>query len=220
MSSDKENIPLTESVTPPSLRNLSLEEEADNNENEATLWEANVVRKLVTTPRASLPFLKWTSTVEDLEPDMDDDIIDIMDYSERPSNDKRSPRPKQTNMTHATTQGHCPTPQNSPTYLAMNAAAAPAKPHRTKIRGILLDKRKVSHGWPACLRRLPPRVAFKNNDIYMVNDEEANSYEELKEKHLEVQYKLKICNNPASKNMPHEEEYDNNNYESIDKMAV
>ena len=49
MSSDKENMPLTESVTPPSLRNFSLEEEADDNENEATLWEANVVRKLVTT---------------------------------------------------------------------------------------------------------------------------------------------------------------------------
>ena len=69
------------------------------------------------------------------------------DYSERPANDKRSPRPKQTDTTHATTQGHCPTPQNSPTYLAMNAAAAaPAKPHRTEILGILLDKRKVPHG--------------------------------------------------------------------------
>ena len=125
-------MPLTESVTPPSLRNLSLEEEADNKENEATSWEANVARKLVTTPRATLPFTKQTSTLED----MDDDIIDVMDYSERPANDKRSPRPKQTDMTHTTTQGHCPTPQNSPTYLAMNAAAAaPAKPHRTEIWG-------------------------------------------------------------------------------------
>ena len=67
-----------------------------------------------------------------------------MDYSERPANDKRSPRPKQTDTTHATTQEHCPRPQNSPTYLAINAvAAAPAKPHRTKIWGILLNKRKV-----------------------------------------------------------------------------
>ena len=103
MSSDKENMSLTKSITPPSLRNLSLEEEADNNENKATLWEANVVRKLVTTPRASLPFLKQTSTIEDLQPDMDDDIIDVTDYSERPANDKRSPRPKQTDTTHATT---------------------------------------------------------------------------------------------------------------------
>ena len=58
MSSDKENMPLTESVTPPSLRNLSLEEKADDNENEATLWEASVVRKLTTIPRGSSPFPK------------------------------------------------------------------------------------------------------------------------------------------------------------------
>ena len=98
---------------------------------------------------------------------MDDDIIDVTDFSERPSNDKRSPRPKQIDTKHVTTQGHCPTPQNSPTYLTMNAAAAaPAKPYRMKVRGILPDRRKVSCGWPACLRRQPPRVAFKNNDIF------------------------------------------------------
>ena len=84
MSSDKENMPLTESVTPPSLINLSLEEEADDNENEATSWEASVVRKIVTTPRASLPFPKCTSTLEDLEPDTDNGIIYFTDYSEGP----------------------------------------------------------------------------------------------------------------------------------------
>ena len=143
MSSDKENIPPTESVTPPSLRNLSLEEEADDNENEATSREASVVRKLMTAPRAGSPFLKQTSTLKDFEPDTDYDIIDVTDYSERPTNDKRSPRPKQTDMTHTTTQGHCPTPQNSPTYLPMTvAAAAPAKPHRTEIWGILQTREK------------------------------------------------------------------------------
>ena len=107
---------------------------------------------------------------------MDNDTIDVMDYSERPDNDKRSPRPKQTDMTHMTVQGYCPTPENSPTFLSMNAAAvALVMSHRTKVWGIHLDKRKVPHGWPACLRRQPPRVAFKNNDIYMVNDEEVNS---------------------------------------------
>ena len=221
MSSDKENIPLTESVTPPSLRNLSLEEEVDNNENEATSWVASVARNLMTTPRASSPYPKWTSTLGDLEPDTDNDIVDITDYSKRPANDKRSPRPQQTAMTHTTTQGCCPTPQNSPTYLPMNAAAAaPAKPYRTEMQGILPDKRKVPHGWPACLRRQPPRVVFKNNDIYMVNDEEVESYEELRERYPKVQYKLKIYDNPASKNMPHEEEYDDDNYESIDEITV
>ena len=114
MSSDKENIPLTESVTPPSLRNLSLEEEADDNENKATLWEASVARNLMTTPRASSSYLKQTSTLKDLEPDMDDDIIDVTDYSERPANDMRSPRFKQTAMTHTMTQGHCPTLKTAP----------------------------------------------------------------------------------------------------------
>ena len=58
MSSDKESTPPTESVTPPSLKNLSLEEGADDNENETTLWEASVARNLMTTPRASSPYLK------------------------------------------------------------------------------------------------------------------------------------------------------------------
>ena len=61
---------------------------------------------------------------------MDDDIIDITDYSEGLANDRRSPQHKQKYTTPTVTQGHCPTPQNSPTYIAMNAAAAaPANPH-------------------------------------------------------------------------------------------
>ena len=91
LSSDKENIPLSDSVTPPSLKNLSLEEGINSNENEATSWEATVVRHLVTTPRASSPFPRQTSMLEDLEPDTDNDIIYITDFSERPANDKRSP---------------------------------------------------------------------------------------------------------------------------------
>ena len=109
LSSDKENVLPTESITPPSLKNLSLEEGTNSNNNEATSWEANVARNIVTTPRASSPYPRWTSTLEDLEPDTDDDIIDITDFSERPANDKRSPQPKHNFMTHTMTQGHCPT---------------------------------------------------------------------------------------------------------------
>ena len=70
---------------------------------------------------------------------MDEDTIDVTDYSERPSNDKMSPRPKQTDMT----QGHCPTPQNSPTYFTINATAmAPVKPHRTEIQGYSQTREK------------------------------------------------------------------------------
>ena len=149
-------------------------------------------------------------------------MVDITDFFERPPNEKRFPRPKQTTITHSTTQEQCPTPQNSSTYVPMNttAAAVPAKPHKTEIGGILPDKRKVPCGWPACLRRQPPRVAFKNNDIYVVDNEESSNYEGLRERHPKVQYKLQVCKNPAAKNRPHEEEYDDNNYESIDETTV
>ena len=91
LNSDKENVPPTESVTPPSLKNLSLEEGTNSNENEATSWEASVARNIVTTPRASSPYPKQTSTLEDLEPNTEDDIIDITNFSERLAYDKRSP---------------------------------------------------------------------------------------------------------------------------------
>ena len=79
--------------------------------------------------KGSFPYPNQPSTLEELEPDTDDDIIDITDFSERLANDRRSPLHKQKFMTPTVTQGHCPTPQNSPTYLAMNVAAmTPAKP--------------------------------------------------------------------------------------------
>ena len=76
-----------------------------------------------------------------------------------------SPRPKQANSN----QEQCPTPQNSPTHTPKSSvtATAPAKPHRNEIQGILPDKRRVH-----CLRRQPPRVAFRNNDIYIIDDKE------------------------------------------------
>ena len=159
--------------------------------------------------------------LEDLEPDTDDDIIDITNFLERPTNDKRSSQPKCDFTTQTMTQGHCPTPQNSPTYLPMTATAAtPTKPYRTEIQEILPDKKRVPHRWPACLRKQPSRVEFKNNDIYMVNNEESDTYEELKERHPRVTYKLKVSEDLASKNIPHQEEFDEDNYESINEMAV
>ena len=104
LSSDKENILPIESITPPSLKNLSLEEGTTGNETEATSWEASVAKTIMTIPRASSPYPDQPSTLEQLEPDMDEDIIDITDYSERPANDRRSPQHKQKNMTHTVTQ--------------------------------------------------------------------------------------------------------------------
>ena len=42
LSSNMENMPPIESITPPSLGNLSIEEENNETEHKATSWEANV----------------------------------------------------------------------------------------------------------------------------------------------------------------------------------
>ena len=99
------------------------------NKTEATSWEASVAKTIMTTPRASSPYPDRPGMLEQWEPETDDEIIDITVYAERPSNDKRSPRHLQKYVTHTVTQEHCPTPQTSPTYIAMNAMAVPAKPH-------------------------------------------------------------------------------------------
>ena len=56
LSSNIENVPPIESITSPSLRNISLEEGMTGNETEATSWEASVA--IMTTPRASSPYLE------------------------------------------------------------------------------------------------------------------------------------------------------------------
>ena len=143
---------------------------------------------------------------------MDDNMVDMTNFFDRLQNEKRSPRPN---------SEQCPTLQNSPTHMPKSSVPAPPispmEPHRNEIRGVLPDKRRVPRGWPACLRRQPPRVAFRNNDIYVVDDED---YEEPRERHPRVQYKIKFADNPAAQNMPHEEDYSDNNYESIDETAV
>ena len=155
---------------------------------------------------------KKTHTLEDLETDTDDNMIDMTDFFNRPQNEKKSPRPNQAEIVPE----QCPTPQNSPTHMS-KPPVVPAKPHRNEIQGTLLDKRKVPRGWPACLRRQPPRVAFRNNDIYVVGDKE---YEEPREKPPKIQYKLRLCDDPAAQNMPHKEEFDDNNYKSIDETTI
>ena len=92
----------------------------------------------------------------------------------------------------------------------MNVTAVTAKPHQMEMWRILPDRR-TPHGWPACLKKQSPRVAFRNNDIYMVNGEESDPYEEPQERNVRVLYKLKVNEDPASKNMPHEEEFDDDN---------
>ena len=49
----------------------------------------------------------------------------------------------------------------------------------------------------------------------MIDDEESDMYVEPKERNLRVMYKLKVSEDPTSKNMPHEEEFNDDNDESI-----
>ena len=90
-SSDKENMPPIESITPPSLKNLSIEEENSKIEYEATSWEANVAQNLDSLPRSSSPYpKKKTHTLEDLETNTDDNMIDMTDFCDRPQNEEVS----------------------------------------------------------------------------------------------------------------------------------
>ena len=84
LRSGKENMPPIESVTPPSLRNISLEKENNEVEHEATTWEANVARNLDPLPRSSSPYPKKISTLEDLETDRDDNMVDMTDFLKGP----------------------------------------------------------------------------------------------------------------------------------------
>ena len=54
----------------------------------------------------------------------------------------------------------------------------------------------------------------------MTNDEESNTYDEPKERNMRVMYKLKVSKDPASKNMPHEEEFDDDNYKSSEEKET
>ena len=71
-----------------------------------------------------------------------------------------------------------------------------------EIWGILPDKRRTPHGWPTCLKKQLLRVAFRNNDIYMVNGEESDPYEEPQKRNVRVLYKLKVNEDPTSKKCP------------------
>ena len=49
----------------------------------------------------------------------------------------------------------------------------------------------------------------------MVNGEESDQYEETQEQNVRVFYKLKVNEDPTSQNMPHEEDFEDDNYKSI-----
>ena len=79
-------------------------------------------------------------------------------------------------------------------------------------------KEELPMDGPTCLKKQPPRVAFRNNDIYMVNGwRKWPIWGTTRTKCKSAFYKLKVNEDPTSKNMPHEEDFDDNNYESIEE---
>ena len=111
-SSNKENMPPIEAITPPSLKNLSIEEENSEIENVATLWEANVARNLDSLPRSKSPYpKKKTHTLEDQETDTDDNMVDMTDFFDRlrmkrGHQDLNRPKLIQSNAPHLRTVPH------------------------------------------------------------------------------------------------------------------
>ena len=117
-------------------------------------------------------------------------------------------------MTHTVTQEPCPTPQTRPCIY--NHECSSSSTCKAPSYGNLRNpqNKRTPHGWPTCLKKQPPRVDFRNNDICMINDEESDLYEEPQARNMRVLYKLKVSKDTTSKNMSLEEEYDDDNYKS------
>ena len=107
--------------------------------------------------------------------------MDIRDFLERLTrhNTLNPPRKPRVYL-----QEVIPPPPGSPDYMAMNPMVMGIpKPLLPEIRSLLMEKRKVPIGWPACLKRSPPKAAFNNNDIYGRNStNNENLYEEPQER--------------------------------------
>ena len=154
-----------------------------------------------------------------------EDDMDIRDFSERPANDMRPPKPPRKTKAYIM---DLILPPGCPDYMVMNhAVMGISKPPLLEIRSLLTEKRKVLIRWPTCLKRSPPKAAF-NNNIYVKNTENSeNFYEEPqesrtteeehkpKEKNMKIFYKLNVNENTNVTSTPREEEFSNQNYEAI-----
>ena len=85
------------------------------------------------------------------------------------------------------------------------------RPPLPEIRSFLPEKKKVPIGWPACLRRSPPKAPQKQNRRRLRTQ---------REKYEFFFYKLDINENTDIKSTPHEEEYDKQNYESVEEQET
>ena len=81
-------------------------------------WEAHIAHQVL-LPRSSSPYSNdnWPGLMEQQEPETEDDM-DIRDFSERPANDKRPPKPPRKPKTMV--QDLIPLPDYS-NYVSMDA---------------------------------------------------------------------------------------------------
>ena len=56
--------------------------------------------------------------------------------------------------------------------------------------------------------------------MYMVNGEESDPYKEPQERNVRIFCKFKVNEDSALKNMPHEEDFDDDNYEFIEEKET
>ena len=190
-------------------------------------WESHVAQQIL-LPRTSSPTHtnKQLGSLEQLEVFTEDEM-DVKEFLERQANDIRPPKPPRKTKTHI--QDVIP-PPGFQDYMAMNYPVMHnLRPPLPEIRSLLMDKRKVLIGWPASLKRSPPKAAFNNNDIYVKSTENVeNLYEgpqeskaaeeeqEPREKNMQVFYKLNIKDNVNVTSNPHKEEFSDQNYEVIE----
>ena len=226
---DKENMPPLENIRMPIL-NIEENDFLDRTEKllrKDTQWEA----QQVPLPRLSFPFSNdnWPSSMEQLEPETDDDM-DIRDFSERPANDRRPPKPP--SKPKMMVQDLIPPPDYSD-HVPMNVLALSIpNPQFPEICMTTPEKKKLLRGWPTCLKRSQPKATFHTNDIYSKSTESCeNLYEEPrekqnqeehgpKEKNMRVFYKLNVKENVDITSTPHKEEYDEQNYESAEEWET
>ena len=70
-------------------------------------------------------------------------------------------------------------------------------------------------GWPKCLRRTPPKLILRDNDLYNTEKIENHHYKEPQEKGNRVFFNIQNnMQNNGQSNMQREDEI-NKNYESV-----
>ena len=88
--------------------------------------------------------MKKTRTLEDLETDTDDNMVDITNFFDRPQNEKRSPRP--TPIKNNSEQ--CPTQQKSPTHMPKSSVPAPPISPKNPIEMRLGGSYQIKEEYP------------------------------------------------------------------------